>query len=97
MGRKSLFSRLLFAEQGLLSGFLEFLFELLNSPSGIEDLLCPCVERMTCGADARGDFRRSRAGGPFVSACAFYLGIRIILWVYILFHFITCSPSANLR
>lgn len=86
MERKSLFSRLLFAKRRLLSRSLEFLFEFLNPTSGIKDLLGTGIEGMAVGADACGYFRQGRAGGPFVSACAFYLCVGVIFRVDIRFH-----------
>jgi hypothetical protein len=62
-----------------------FLLELLDPAGGVDDILLPCVKRMTVGADLDVEILRRRFRLDLVAAGAFDYRV-FVFWMYIRFH-----------
>ena len=61
-------------------------FEAFHAAGGINHLVIAGIKRMTCAANFNVKFRLGRADGKNRPAGAGYFGLRIELWVNVLFH-----------
>ena len=66
--------------------FCSALFELVDSPSHIQEVLLARVERMAIGTNFNMEFLFSGTRSESVAASANNLGVSEILWVEVFFH-----------